>query len=81
MAPIDDLLVRMDALLQPMRATGDERQHFLATYMRTTLAVKHELERGGFVDEAWTERWDIAFANLYLDVLDDWNAERPVPGP
>ena len=38
-------------LLQPMRATGDERQHFLATYMRTTLAVKHELERGGFVDE------------------------------
>ena len=47
MAPIDDLLVRMDALLQPMRATGDERQHFLATYMRTTLAVKHEIERGG----------------------------------
>lgn len=81
MAPIDDLLFRMDALLRPMRATGDERQHFLATYMRTTLAVKDELERGGFVDEAWTERWDIAFANLYLDALDDWNAERPVPGP
>ena len=81
MAQIDDLLFRMDALLQPMRATGDERQHFLATYMRTTLAVKDELERGGFVDEAWTERWDIAFANLYLDALDDWNAERPVPGP
>ncbi len=81
MAPIDDLLVRMDALLQPMRASGDERQHFLATYMRTTLAVKHEIERGGFVDAAWTERWDIAFADLYLDALDDWNAERPVPGP
>ena len=81
MAPIDDLLSRMDALLQPMRATGDERQHFLATYMRTTLAVKHEIERGGFVDAAWTERWDIAFADLYLDALDDWNAERPVPGP
>ena len=66
----------MDALLQPMRAAGDERQHFLATYMRTTLAVKHEIERGGFVDDAWTERWDIAFADLYLDALDDWNAER-----
>ena len=52
MAPIDDLLSRMDALLQPMRAAGDERQHFLATYMRTTLAVKHEIERGGFVDTA-----------------------------
>ncbi len=81
MAPIDDLLSRMDALLQPMRAAGDERQHFLATYMRTTLAVKHEIERGGFVDAAWTERWDIAFADLYLDALDDWNAGRSVPGP
>ena len=81
MAPIDDLLSRMDALLQPMRAAGDERQHFLATYMRTTLAVKHEIERGGFVDAVWTERWDIAFADLYLDALEDWNADRPVPGP
>ena len=81
MAPIDDLLSRMDALLQPMRAAGDERQHFLATYMRTTLAVKHEIERGAFVDDAWTERWDIAFADLYLDALDVWNATGAAPGP
>lgn len=81
MAPIDDLLFRMDALLQPMRAAGDERQHFLATYMRTTVAVKHEVERGGFVDGGWTERWDIAFADLYLDALDEWNAKGSAPGP
>jgi hypothetical protein len=81
MTPIDDLLSRMDAFLQPMRAAGDERQHFLATYMRTTLAVKHEIERGGFVDNAWTERWDIAFADLYLDALDEWNAQGSAPGP
>jgi hypothetical protein len=81
MAPIDDLLSRMDTLLQPMREAGDERQHFLATYMRTTLAVKHEIERGGFVDDAWTERWDIAFADLYLDALDEWNSKGSAPGP
>jgi hypothetical protein len=81
MAPIDELLSRMEALLQPMRATGDERQHFLATYMRTTLAVKHEIERGAFVDDAWTERWDIAFADLYLDALDEWSAKGTAPGP
>jgi len=81
MAPIDDLLSRMDTLLQPMREAGDERQHFLATYMRTTLAVKHEIEGGGFVDDAWTERWDIAFADLYLDALDEWNAKGSAPGP
>ncbi len=81
MAPIDDLLSRMDALLQPMRAAGDERQHFLATYMRTTVAVKAEIERGAFVDGDWTERWDIAFADLYLDALDEWNATGSAPGP
>jgi len=81
MAPIDELLSRMDALVQPMRASGDERQHFLSTYMRTTVAVKHEIERGAFVDGDWTERWDIAFADLYLEALEEWNANRPVPGP
>lgn len=81
MAQIDDLLARMDGLLKPMRAAGDERQHFLATYMRTTLEVKHEIERGAFVDNTWTERWDIAFADLYLDALDEWNAKGSAPGP
>ncbi len=81
MAAIDDLLSRMDALVQPMRAAGDERQHFLSTYMRTTIAVKHEIERGAFVDGAWTERWDIVFADLYLDALEEWNAKGSVPGP
>jgi hypothetical protein len=81
MAPIDDLLSRMDTLLQPMLAAGDDRQHFLATYMRTTLAVKHELERGAFVDDGWTERWDIAFADLYLEALDEWNTKGSAPGP
>lgn len=81
MAPIDDLLSRMDALLQPMRTAGDERQHFLSTYMRTTVAVKHEIERGAFVDDAWTERWDIAFADLYLDALEEWNAKGSASGP
>ena len=81
MPQIDDLLARMDTLLQPMRAAGDERQHFLATYMRTTLAVKAQIEQSRFVDDAWTERWDIAFADLYLDALDVWNATGAAPGP
>jgi hypothetical protein len=81
MAPIDDLLARMDGLLRPMLAAGDERQHFLATYIRTTLEVKREIERGAFADNEWTERWDIAFADLYLDALDEWNAKGSAPGP
>ena len=81
MAAIDDLLGRMEELLIPLRATGDERRHFLATYLRTTRAVGAEIEAGGFVDGAWTERWDVVFADLYLDALEMWDATGDAPGP
>ena len=60
----------MEALLQPLRAAGDQRQYFHATYQRTTVAVAAELKRGGFTDAGWVERWDVAFAGLYLDALE-----------
>ncbi len=81
MGPIDELLARMESLHAPMADAADERRYFLATYMRTTRAVKQEIERGGFVDGRWTEAWDVAFANLYLDALETWNATGTAPGP
>ena len=81
---IDGLLARMDALLAPMIASNDERRHFLSVYMRTTAAVRDELARpslGGFVDPAWAERWDLAFAELYLEALERWNEDGTAPGP
>ena len=59
----------MAALLESLRAAGDQRQYFHATYQRTTIAVAAELRRGGFADAEWVERWDVAFADLYLDAL------------
>lgn len=83
-AQIDGLLDRMGALLEPMVATGDPRRYFLAVYMRTTAAVKAELiapSHGGFADPVWTEAWDLAFADLYLDALERWNEDGSAPGP
>jgi hypothetical protein len=83
-SPIDALLERMGTLLLPLVETRDERRHFLAVYMRTTANVKEELEQpklGGFVDPGWTERWDVAFAGLYLDAIERWNEDGSAPGP
>jgi hypothetical protein len=75
---IDELVARMEALLAPLEARGDARRHFHATYLRTTRAVAAELETGGFLDRAWVERWDVAFADLYLDALEaDQRGEVP----
>jgi len=76
---IDALIERMKELLEPMEATNDPKRIFHATYLRTTIAVAEEIKRpGGFADPEWTERWDVAFADLYLDALEQLQAgEQP----
>jgi hypothetical protein len=73
------LVERMKELLQPMEAAGDPKRIFHATYLRTTIAVAEEIKRpGGFADPEWTERWDVAFADLYLEALEQLQAgEQP----
>jgi hypothetical protein len=80
-AGIGALLRRMEGLLAPLEAGGDPGRFFLATYLRTTRAVAGELERGGFRDPGWVERWDVAFAGLYLDAVEDAQAGRRPPEP
>jgi len=45
-------------------------REFLGTYQRTTLAVGKAVDAGEFEDPEWVERWDVAFAELYLVALD-----------
>ncbi|HEX4291149.1 MAG TPA: DUF5995 family protein [Trebonia sp.] len=78
---IEELIERMAALLESLQAAGDPRRHFHATYQRTTIAVADRLAGGGFNDPGWVERWDVAFADLYLDALEAALAGRPPPGP
>jgi hypothetical protein len=73
---IDELIARMEALLEPLKAGSDQRRFFHGTYQRTTIAVADELKRGGFADPEWVERWDVAFADLYLAALEESLAGR-----
>ena len=77
---IPALVERMVADLDRLPA-GDARRFFHSTYLRTTRAVADEIDQGGFLDGAWLERWDIAFAQLYLDALDADLRGDPVPAP
>jgi Family of unknown function (DUF5995) len=67
---IGELIERMQALLEPLEAANDPRRYFHATYLRTTMAVAEAISHSGFVDPEWTERWDVAFASLYLEALE-----------
>ena len=67
----------IDAVVQRMQdrldALPDERAHrriFLQTYQRTTIAVGKAVRDAYFEDPEWVERWDVVFADLYLDAHD-----------
>jgi Family of unknown function (DUF5995) len=78
---IDALITAMTAISEELSQAGDARLAFHATYLRTTRAVADALRAGVFDDADWVERWDVAFADLYLDALDAARNSRPVPRP
>jgi Family of unknown function (DUF5995) len=78
---IDSVVARMTALLDELAGAGDARAAFHATYLRTTQAVAAALRAGAFLDGGWVERWDVAFAGLYLDALEADRRGEPVPRP
>jgi hypothetical protein len=76
-----ELTARMEGLLAPLEESRDPRQFFLATYLRTTYAVRDRVARGDFQDNEWVERWDVAFADLYLQALTEWNEQGATSRP
>ena len=78
---IDEVVERMTVLAEELRKDGDGRLAFHNTYLRTTEAVAQALRDGFFADPDWVDRWDVAFAQLYLDALDADRRGEPVPEP
>ena len=67
---IPGVVARMDALLAAMPPEPATQRTFLSTYRRTTIAVGRQVEQGRFEDPAWVDRWDVAFADLYMSALE-----------
>jgi hypothetical protein len=65
---VDEVVVEMQDRL--LRLGQPHHRFFLGTYQRTTAAVGKAVDGAAFEDPDWVERWDVAFARLYLDALD-----------
>lgn len=76
--PIAVVLDRLQRALDAIPPDRSHWRHFGGTYLRTTRAVGETVDRAGFEDPDWVERWDVAFADLYLKaVTDPAHASRP----
>jgi hypothetical protein len=78
---IADVVARMQRRLDDLPADLEHRRVFLATYQRTTDAVAAAITDARFEDPDWVERWDVAFAELYLAAHDADLAGERVPRP
>jgi hypothetical protein len=79
---IATVVAAMDDRLLRLPRDRSAQRLFLQTYRRTTLAVGKAVDDAQFEDPEWVERWDVAFADLYLAALDlDLAGSPEVPRP
>jgi hypothetical protein len=67
---VESVARTMQERLDGLSSEQAHLREFLGTYRRTTLAVGKAVDAGGFEDPDWVERWDVAFAELYVKALD-----------
>ena len=79
--PLAAVVAGMGERLDRLPARLRHQRVFLSTYQRTTQAVGEAIEQGSFEDPGWVEKWDVAFAELYLTALDTELAGERVPRP
>ena len=72
-SPVSPIAAVVDSMQERLHRLPPRLSHhrvFLSAYQRTTRAVSEAVAKGMFEDPGWVERWDVAFAELYLTALD-----------
>ena len=66
---IDEVIERLDGVIERARRDSSRRGYFPALYRKVTVAVKEGIRVGTFEDGERMERLDVVFANRYLEAL------------
>jgi hypothetical protein len=67
---IEQVLERMDRLLERWEAARDHRAVFLLSYRIVTEVMRESVRNGRFQDNEWMERLDVQFAQEFFDAVD-----------
>ncbi|MEM1357752.1 MAG: DUF5995 family protein [Bacteroidota bacterium] len=74
---IDEVLQRLDEIIDTALAENSPAGYFAYIYRRTTRAVKEAIEAARFADNVRMEVFDVAFANLYLEAYEQFRCGDP----
>ncbi len=75
---MDEVLEQLDEVIDLARREKSRLGYFAALYRNVTIKVNEGILAGSFEDGARMERFDVAFANRYLDALERYHrGEEP----
>jgi hypothetical protein len=78
---IAGVVAALQQRLDDMPAELEARRVFMATYMRTTMAVGAAVDAAQFEDPEWVDHWDVVFAELYIRAYDAVISGGPAARP
>jgi quinol monooxygenase YgiN len=78
---IDEVIEQLDAIIAESKKNNDPSGFFAYIYRRTTAQIKQAVIDGKFDDNARMEKFDVHFANKYLDAYSDYQNGLTVCSP
>jgi len=75
---IDEILEELDVIIQKSISQNNFLGIFAYVYLRTTAQIKTEIEQEKFEDNERLQKFDVLFANLYLDAYRNYFDKQPV---
>lgn len=77
-ASIDQVISRLDAIMQQCIKEKIKAGYFTALYHKVTCKVKEALLNGEFEDAERMKKLDTIFAGRYIEAWEGWRAGRPI---
>ncbi|WP_183560853.1 DUF5995 family protein [Mucilaginibacter sp. SP1R1] len=75
---INQVIDALQAIITDSIATNSRMGYFAALYYRVTASVRDGIASGQFENGARMEKFDVVFANRYLDAFNAWKNKQPL---
>jgi hypothetical protein len=73
---IDEVLAELDRIIERSIRVNDARGIFAYVYKRTTAEIKHAIDKEEFEDNEALHKFDVAFANYYLNAYKQYEGKE-----
>jgi hypothetical protein len=75
---IDEVIKKLDQIIEETIAANNYLGIFAYVYRRTTVEIKKSILENRFEDNARMEKFDVVFANSYIEAYENYKLQEPI---